>query len=118
MGRWGCCCLSSEFTKVLWCHHPVGGQAIVLAWYLLSVSDSHGIEIDQLTINIGVLCLRRGPGMGVDVLYELRRLFADLTSLRAMLPLMFLKSSGASERRRTVSTSEDSHSVYVLLEFF
>ena len=56
--------------------------------------------------------------MGVDVLYELQRLFADLTSLRAMLPLMFLKSSGASERRRTVSTSEDSHSVYVLLEFF
>ena len=91
MGRWGFCCLSSEFTKVLWCHHPVGGQAILLRWYLLSVFDTHGIEIDQLTINIGVLCLRRGPGMGVDVLYELRRLvkslFADLTSLRVMLPL-------------------------------
>ena len=50
--------------------------------------------------------------MSVDVLYELRRLvkrlFADLTSLRAMLPLTFLNSSGASERRRTVSTNEDS----------
>ena len=79
----------------------IGGQAILLGWYLLSVLDSHVIEIDQLTINIGIFRLRRGPDMSVDVLHELRRLvirlFADLTSLRAMLSLTFLKSSGASK---------------------